>query len=178
MNKLFQNEICEKALKDIAGGDMSGLNILYENFARLLFSVAYTTTGSRETAEDVLQDTFLKIAENAVAYKHRENGSVKAWVVTICRNLSHDYLRKNVPTVEIDHNLHIKDTAADIDSDLAFFELLSQLENEEKEIIILKLYSGFRHTEIAKILDLPPQNVRQKYKRAVDKLKKSNKKEA
>lgn len=171
MNKLFQNEISEKALKDIAGGDMSGLQILYENFARLLFSVAYTLTGSRETAEDVLQDTFLKVAENAASYKHRENGSVKAWVVTICRNLSLDTLRKTVPTVEIDHNLHTGDTAADIDSDLAFFELLSPLTREEKEIVILKLSWGLRHTEIAKILNLSPQNVRQKYKRAVDKLK-------
>ncbi len=37
MNKLFQNEMSEKALRDIAGGDMSGLQILYESFARLLF---------------------------------------------------------------------------------------------------------------------------------------------
>ena len=178
MNKLFQNEISEKALKDIASGDMSGLQILYDNFARLLFSVTFTLTGSRETAEDVLQDTFLKVAENAASYKHRENGSVKAWLATICRNLALDSLRKTVPTVEIDDNLHTKDTAAHIDSDLAFFELLSPLDNEEKEIVILKLYSGFRHTEIAKILNQSPHNVRQKFKRAVDKLKKSNKKEA
>lgn len=178
MNKLFQNEMSEKALRDIAGGDMSGLQVLYENFARLLFSVAYTLTGSRETAEDVLQDTFLKVAENAASYKHRENGSVKAWLVTVCRNLSLDSLRKTVPTVELNDNLHTGDHTLCIDSDLAFFELLSPLDNEEKEIIILKLYSGLRHTEIAKILNLSPQNVRQKYKRAVDKLKKSNKKEA
>ena len=178
MTKLFQNEICEKALKDIAGGDMSGLNILYENFARLLFSVAYTLTGSRETAEDVLQDLFLKVAENAAKYTPRENGSVKAWLVAVCRNLALDSLRRTVPTIELNYNLHTADHTIHIDSDLAFFELLSPLDNEEKEIIILKLYSGFRHTEIAKILDLPPQNVRQKYKRAVDKLKKSNKKEA
>lgn len=171
MNKLFQNEISEKALRDIAGGDMSGLQILYENFARLLFSVAYTLTGSRETAEDVLQDTFLKIAENAASYKHRENGSVKAWVVTICRNLALDSLRKTVPTVEIDDNLHTIDHTINIDSDLAFFDLLSPLGTDEKEIIILRFSWGLRHTEIAKILDLPPQNVRQKYKRAVDKLK-------
>ncbi len=92
-------------------------------------------------------------------------------MVTICRNLSLDYLRKTVPTVEIDHNLHIGDIAADIDSDLAFFELLSPLGTDEKEIIILRFSWGLRHTEIAKILNLSPQNVRQKYKRAVDKLK-------
>lgn len=171
MNKLFQNEISEKALKDIAGGDMSGLTVLYENFARLLFSVAYTLTGRRETAEDVLQDTFLKIAENAASYKHRENGSVKAWMATICRNLSLDSLRKTVPTVELNDNLHIGDTAINIDSDLAFFDLLSPLNREEKEIVILKLSWGLKHNQIAKILNLSPQNVRQKYKRAVDKLK-------
>lgn len=171
MNKLFQNEISEKALKDIAGGDMSGLQILYENFARLLFSVAYTLTGRRETAEDVLQDTFLKVAENAASYKHRENGSVKAWLATICRNLSLDSLRKTVPTVEIDDNLHTIDHTLNIDSDLAFFDLLSPLNREEKEIVILKLSWGLKHNQIAKILNLSPQNVRQKYKRAVDKLK-------
>ncbi len=171
MNKLFQNEMSEKAIRDIAGGDMSGLQILYDNFARLLFSVAYTLTGSRETAEDVLQDTFLKVAENAASYRHRENGSVKAWLVTVCRNLALDSLRKTVPTVELNDNLHTIDHTICVDSNLAFFELLSPLDNEEKEIVILKLYSGFRHTEIAKILNLSPQNVRQKFKRAVDKLK-------
>lgn len=171
MNKLFQNEISEKALKDIAGGDMSGLQILYENFARLLFSVAYTLTGRRETAEDVLQDTFLKVAENAASYKHRENGSVKAWLVTICRNLALDSMRKTVPLVELNDNLHTIDHSLCVDSDLSFFELLSPLSTEEKEIIILRFSWGLRHTEIAKILNLSPQNVRQKYKRAVDKLK-------
>lgn len=171
MNKLFQNEISEKALRDIVGGDMSGLVILYENFARLLFSVAFTLTGCRETAEDVLQDTFLKVAENASKYTLYENGSVKAWLVTICRNLSLDVLRKTVHTVEMDDNIHTKDTNADIDSNLDFFDLLSPLSTEQKEIVILRLSWQLKHNEIAKILNLSPQSVRQKYKRAIDTLK-------
>lgn len=171
MNKLFQNEICEKALKDIAGGDMSGLIVLYDNFARLLFSVAYTLTGSRETAEDVLQDTFLKVADNAAAYRHRDNGSVKAWLVAICRNLSLDSMRKTVPLVELNDNLHTGDHTKTVDDDLAFFDLLAPLNTDEKEIIILRFSWGLKHTEIAKILNNSPQNIRQKCKRAVDKLK-------
>lgn len=170
MNRLFQNEICEKALRDIARGDMSGLTVLYDCFGKLLFTVAYTVIGNRTAAEDVLQDTFIKIAENANTYKHKENGSVKAWGVTISRNLALDFLRRENRTTELFSPPRSADETRRVDDDLAFLEMLSPLDPTDKEIIILKLSFGLKGTEIADILGITPQNVRQKYKRAIDKL--------
>ncbi len=175
MNRLFQNEICEKALRDIARGDMSGLTVLYDCFGKLLFTVAYTVIANRTAAEDVLQDTFIKIAENANTYRHRDNGSVKAWLVRISRNLAIDYLRRETKAAELTSPPHSADETRKIDDDLAFLEMLSPLDPIDKEIIILKLSWGLKGNEIAEILNLTTQNVRQKYKRAIDKLKIHNK---
>jgi RNA polymerase sigma-70 factor (ECF subfamily) len=88
--RLSDKELMERFLR----GEIEGFNLLVENYKVKLFNLLYRLTGAREEAEDILQETFLRV------YKEREsydfNYSFSTWIYTIalnlCRNL---YRRKN-----------------------------------------------------------------------------------
>ena len=170
MGKIFERQMLESALKRIAEGDNSYLGYIYENYARLLFSVAVTLLGNAAEAEDAVHDTFLRLSEKADKYTPRENGSAKAWLVRICRNICIDRLRtsKN-STAEI--TSAVDDFVKSVHSDIAFLEMISPLTSPDREIVILKIAFGMSHKEIALALNLTVDNTRQRYKRAIDKLK-------
>lgn len=167
MIKLFENELCERALIKIAQGDISALDVIYNHFGKLLYSIAYSVTEDAHLSEDILQETFLKIAEKASSYKKGTNA--KAWIAAICRNLAIDKVRRrNNETAycsAIDEDVTHIHTADD------FLSLLEVLNDEERQIVILKTAWGLKHSEIAKILSITTDNARQKYKRAIEKLK-------
>ena len=81
MMKMFEKELCERALIKIAQGDISALDVIYNHFGKLLYSIAYSMTGDKHLSEDILQETFLKIAEKALTYKKGTNE--KAWIEEI-----------------------------------------------------------------------------------------------
>lgn len=171
MGKLFENQMLEAALHRVAEGDNSYLDYIYENYARLLFSVAVTLLGSAEAAEDAVHDTFLRLTENAAKYTPRENGSAKAWLVRICRNICIDKLReKRNSAAEI--TAAVDDFVHTVHSDMAFLEMISPLVSPDREIVILKIAFGMSHREIAAVLGLSAGNTRQRYKRAIDRLRK------
>lgn len=76
----------------IAQGDMEALKTLYETYKVPVYRQALAMTGSRELAEDITQDTFLRIQEKAHMY--HGPGSEAAWIYAIARNITYDILRK------------------------------------------------------------------------------------
>lgn len=75
MANIISDYECRKAIERLSTGDMTALSVVYDNTARLVFSLALSLLGNREDAEDVLQDTMLKVAAAADSYK---KGSPKA----------------------------------------------------------------------------------------------------
>lgn len=167
MIKLFENELCERALIKIAQGDLSALSVIYDHFGKLLYSIAHSMTGDKHLSEDILQETFLKIAEKASSYKKGTNA--KAWVAAVCRNLAVDKVRKR--NTEAKYCDAISEGETHIHTEADFMSLLTPLNDEERQIVILKTAWGLKHSEIAKILSITTDNTRQKYKRAIEKLK-------
>ncbi len=165
MAKLFSNYDCNKALKRLAAGDMTALSTVYDNTANLVFSLALTLLGNREDAEDVLQDTMIAVAQSAHSY---ENGSPKAWVLSIARNRAIDMLRKRRPTTEVT-DTPVQDPQL---ISLEIADILNVLNEEEKQTVVLHIYGGMSHKEIGMVLNISPAAAQKKYRRAIEKLKK------
>jgi RNA polymerase sigma-70 factor (ECF subfamily) len=170
MIKLFVNEICEQSIRRISEGDLSALSVIYDCTGRLIFTVAYSILGDYQLAQDAMQETFVKIADNASTYKKGTNA--KAWIVSIVRNLALNMANERKKYAGFDTENIVYPFPEDnlIDS-IALSEALSHLTAQEREIVVYKTVCNMRHKEIGRILDISVDNCRQKYKRALEKLR-------
>ena len=125
-------------------------------------------------AEDALQDTFITIYEKAGTFRHNP----RAWILTIAKNKAVSIIRKNSHTTSIDDLTEdIADTAQieNITLDKMHSDmLLSVLSEEDEKIVILHAVYGFKHREIAELMNMPPSTVKWRYKQSIDKMKNSD----
>ena len=165
----------------IAIGDMEALEALYETHKVRVYRLALSILGDPYLAEDVTQETFLRIQERASSY--RRNISEAAWIATIARNLSYDYLRKRSrettesleqetdaksPLVAALNQQAVENT--DDSSDLYYLDLISPLTPDEREIINLHILADLSWKEIGQIMGQKSDACRKRYRRALEKL--------
>jgi RNA polymerase sigma factor (sigma-70 family) len=115
--------------------------------------------------EDILQDTFIKVFQSVKAGKYSENGKFISWVMRIAHNLIIDHFRmiKQMNTISNDNYesdiFNLKRFAEDnIEDDMIrrqihqdVRKMISHLDEDQKEVVILKYYEGLSFKEIANI---------------------------
>ena len=159
----------DKALRELARGNMDALSELYDLYGRLILSVAYTIVQSYTDAEDVLQDVMILLCRYAPVYK--SGTSPRAYVMSIARHRSIDLIRKRKYDVSPDEIGDIPSHSEELEA-VEVLDLLKGLSEEEQQIIILHLYAGLPHREVATMLEITPSAAEKKYQRALIKLKK------
>lgn len=164
-------------LRRTAEGDEKAFERLYEQTKGGVYSFAYSYLKNREDAEDAVQTVFLKIKQNISGFDGKGNGL--AWMLQITKNVALNELRKRKLS---ERNMPEKSEAVSLDdyeSDGTVTAAMRKvLTDEEQRIIILHVIWGYKHREIAEIMQMPTGSVTSKYKRAVDKIKTNLKKEA
>jgi RNA polymerase sigma-70 factor (ECF subfamily) len=171
LEKLFENAECEKSILKIADGDHDSLRVIHKYMNRQIYAVAYAVLRDFSLSDDIVQETYLKIMEKASFYEKGTNA--RAWILSIARNLSIDIYRKrsfdcNEQGVENDENRF------DEGSVLFSMEVkraLDTLDDEERQIVTMKVYAELKHKMIAKILDITEDACKKKYQRAIAKLR-------
>lgn len=164
------NLTCDRAIIEFTKGEKDALSVIYDCMARLIFSVAYAITGNYQDAENALQDTIIEITKYAHTYRGGSNA--KAWILAMARHCSIDIVRKrkSVVSMEDTETMGIPETESDL-SRLEVLDMLSILDEEEKQCLILRLYAKMPHKEIADIMKISVASAQKKYQRAVRKLK-------
>lgn len=159
----------ESYIEDLCNGDISALNHIYNEFKTPLYAFLITLTKNHAVAEDLLQETFLKVYDKANLYTKGSN--FKAWIFSIARNLTYDYSRSNKSKWEeldnISEAIVIEDVVL---NKLNISKALFILSDIEREIIIMHVIGGFKHSEIAKELNLNSNTVRWRYREGIKKL--------
>ena len=150
------------------------LEQIYKERKQEIFRFLYVLLGDKQSAEDALQDTFLK------AYlrrsKYIEMQQEKAWLYQIARNTAYDMLRKRRREFPIEKE-QINDAIEkvvhheDLHEHLIYMEMIADLNEVEREIVSLKIIAGLTHQEIAKVLHMTTGSVKKRYERALNKLK-------
>lgn len=157
----------------IAEGDKEAFTALYKQTANIIYAYALTILKNSEDAEDVLQDTFLKIRSAASLY--HPQGKLLAWIISITKNLCMMKLRRqkfvsNIPIEDIPLKSpvnHINNA----EDQLVLQTALNILSDDECQIITMHAITGWKHREIAELLHLPLPTVLSKYHRGLKKLK-------
>ena len=148
---------------------------LVAQYGSAVYRLAYARTGSREDAEDAVQETFVKAYQSAPQYMPQ--GKPMAWLMTIARNEALQLLRERRRTVAMtpeDWQEQFSDRPDFSQEDLLTLRaLLETLSDEERQIVSLHALGGLKHREIADMLELALPTVLSKYHRAMKKLGKA-----
>jgi RNA polymerase sigma-70 factor, ECF subfamily len=148
----------------LAGGDLGALDLLYEQYGAMAFSIAYRITGDRSAAEDVVQDAFLGAWRNAGRYADAR-GSVRTWLLSIVHHRAIDAIRRRRPTVELPDSetglpdtLTLPDAWGEVELRLdreAVQVALTNISDVQREAIELAYFGGLTQTEIAERTGVP-----------------------
>ena len=156
----------------VSKGDMSALEKLYNAFAREVYAYAMTIVKDRDTAEDIMQDVFVKVWQCAGGFKAQGLG--KAWIMRIARNLSLNAVtrRRDDGDEEQLETLPAPDRPEDqVVSRVAVSQALDTLTGDERQIVTLRMSSDMTLAEIAKVLGQPLGTVKWKHAEALKKLR-------
>ena len=176
-NKNDNYEI-DKYLKNIALGSTDDLINLYNNTKHIVYGYAISILKNVHEAEDILHDVYIKIFENAEMYQ--SSGKPMAWILTITRNLSLMKIRKEKHHEDIDElieTIALKSNMDDIENKILIDTVFKHISDEERNILILHVLSGYKFNEISKFLALPLSTALSKYHRVIKKMKKLMKEE-
>ena len=140
---------------------------LYEPVYKDMYRLAYYYLGNAQDAEDVVGDTVLKAYEKFASLRKKE--AFKSWIFTILVNQCMTFLRKKDArgTSELVEEPSFEPSLEDI---TVVKDLLAVLSEEERQIVILSVFGGYKGEEIARILHIKHGTVRTKYRRALKKM--------
>lgn len=149
---------------------------MYKNYSSKLYGIALHITQKSDLAEDVLQETFIKVYQNAHKYDESK-GTFFTWMLNICRNGAIDKIRygKESSKIQFDTlNVNI-DTGTNPEIKLAnqeIWQVLEKLDDDLKEVLKLSYYYGYSHSEISEKLNIPFGTVKSKIRIAIRELRK------
>lgn len=135
-------------------------------FHKIVYHISWKF--SREIAEDVAQEFFLKLMRIEVD-EPVENPT--SWVYTVCDNLARTYIKKNKSYDELTGN-EFYEFISDVDEREEIKNAMSELESIDKKIITMFYFEGYALKEIAVILGQNYETVKKRHQRALKKLNK------
>ena len=136
-----------------------------EQYESMLLKYAYNITGRYDRAQDVVQDTFLRLCN---AEREKIEQYLKAWLFKVCRNRALELIRKEQKMQPLtDEHLDKRpaetrspyDEAERSDSFSRAVTLIDKLPEKQKEIVYLKFQSNLSYKEISKVADVSISNV-------------------
>lgn len=160
----FPNE--QSVLIKIAAGDHQAFREVYDFYYQSIYKYALHLLKSELLAEEIIQETFLKIWINRIRLPEILN--LESYLVTIARNRSLDILRQSAlryrkdqtlkntfefSTNETEEQIILKDTR------LILSEAIAQLPPQQKQVYDLCKQQGLKYDEVAKIMNLSPLTV-------------------
>ncbi len=170
-------------LQRIQRKDAQALSLLYDRYARLVFSLALRIVGQVELAEDVTQEVFWRVWERADQY-HPGRGSVRAWLLYIARNRALDVLRRRRRRPLDAHHLPDEGLPEAVEPDpgpedravqswerAQVREALTRLSEEQRAVLLLAYFEGLSHQQIAQRLNLPLGTVKSRLRAAMQALR-------
>ncbi len=183
-------ETDESLMLAYQAGDLRAFEQLVRRHRGPVFNFILRVVGDREQAEDLVQETFFRLAKNAEAY--RERSKLTTWLYTIARNLSIDALRRgrHRKTTSIDapiggdegegaalsENLPGSTPGTDRAASASrlapkLIEALNALPEEQREVFVLREYAGVPFKEISQITETPVNTVKSRMRYALEGLR-------
>jgi RNA polymerase sigma factor (sigma-70 family) len=147
----------EEIVQKCADGDRKAQKALYDLYARMVLRTVMNYISDRDSAMDVVHDSFMKIFRNISSFESEK--TLESWIRTVAINTSIDFLRKakKLEYFEGDHDTITQQTTENTAELVAHNELIRQVEllpDGAKCILNLYAVEGYNHREIAEMLNI------------------------
>ena len=150
------------------GGDITAFETLVGRYERKIFRLAQNITQNKEDAEDVMQETYLKVWKMADKFDPAQASPI-TWMVAIARNRAIDIVRKR-GEISIEEEPEAQNVPSESPAPLARREMteelrrllscLGKLDPEKQRIVLLAYYSGWSREQLSTKLDIPVNTIK------------------
>lgn len=153
----------DKALSACARGDRAALRRIFDQESGRLVSIAERILRRRDLAEEVVQESFIRIWTHAHQYQP-DRGSARGWIYAIVRNRAlnfvrdsrHEYTVQEVETLrESGQSDEIMNAWVKLDRNSRLYDCLGSLDDTKRRGILMAYVGGYSHGEIAGRLRIP-----------------------
>jgi len=155
--------------------DEKGLAMLYDNYSAALNGIALRIVGSSMIADDILQETFLKIWNNFDQYDENK-AALFTWMARIARNSAIDTRRlksfeHNRKTDSLDSTVHIGESTNISTAEIDVNKLLEGMDSEHKKVLDLVYLQGYSHSQASEQLQIPLGTVKTRIRSSISTLR-------
>ncbi|MEL1244224.1 sigma-70 family RNA polymerase sigma factor [Flavobacterium sp. DGU11] len=149
-------------VSNYVGGDENALAILIKRHQSKIYGFIYSKVTDRDIADDIFQDTFIKVIKTLKSNSYNEEGKFLPWVMRISHNLIVDHFRRNkkmpmhreteefsIFSIMTDNSPNIENMiiTEQVESDLQ--RLIQELPDDQKEVLQMRIYQDLSFKEIA-----------------------------
>jgi len=169
MCKLEWND--QDLVKAYIDGDESALSVLLEKHQTQIFHYILSKIKNRDVANDVFQDTFIKVIRTLKSGNYNEEGKFLPWVMRIAHNLVIDFYRRenkvrlisesssnvddfNIFTLIGDDGLNVEQQITKNEVENQICNFVEHLPENQKEILMMRIYQDMSFKEIAELKDI------------------------
>ena len=162
MDKQLQQLDDALLVSDYIKGNERALEVLVLRHKLKIYNFIYSKVFDRDTAEDIFQETFIKVIKTLKRGVYNEEGKFLPWVMRIAHNLVIDFFRKNnrIPTFDNNEEYDIFQLISDgsptaersmIDEQVVedLQKLIVELPDDQKDVLTMRLYKDMSFKEIA-----------------------------
>jgi RNA polymerase sigma-70 factor (ECF subfamily) len=149
-------------------GDQSAIESLINRHRSKVYTYILLTIKNQQLAEDLFQETFIKVIQSLRGGKYRDNGRFLSWVIRIAHNLIIDHFRKEKQMNSVsnddtevdlfnskklsDENIEEMIINSQIKTEIRI--LINKLPDDQREVVLLRHYGGLSFKEIADQTDV------------------------
>ncbi len=151
-------------VQDYVAGNEEALATLIKRHESKIYGFIYSKVSDRDVANDIFQDTFIKVIKTLKSNSYNEEGKFLPWVMRIAHNLIIDYFRKNkkmplyreteefsVFSIMTDDTLTIENQLIANQVELDIQKLIEELPEDQKEVLVMRMYKDMSFKEISEI---------------------------
>ncbi len=174
----------DELVRRMGEGDVAALEVLYDRYARVVYSFAVRIVGDGLVAEEVLQEAFTRAWQQAGRFE-LARGSFASWLLSITHNLAIDEIRRrqrrpqradavdiaDVLRGEIDEAANVEEAAEAAELREQIRTAMATLPEPQRRVIELAYFEGLTQREIAALLDEPLGTIKTRMRLGMQKLK-------
>jgi len=158
----------QELIQQFLSGNKEGIEKLINRHKNKVYTYIVLVVKNQQLAEDIFQDTFIKVIRSLIDGKYKDNGRFVSWVIRIAHNLIIDHFRKEKQINTLsnddyeadifnskklsDQNIEDVMIKEQITNDVR--QLIDELPEEQKQVILLRHYGGMSFKEIADQTDV------------------------